>query len=89
MRHPDPLEKLECWYEHSLANTQKLHQGGVNLAFGTDAPFAFGNFHHSLMNEARALRCAGVPHEAILRMGPWDQPPPWASATTSAGSNPA
>jgi len=40
----------------------------VNLAFGTDAPFAFGNFHHSVMNEVRALRCAGVPHEAILRM---------------------
>jgi len=68
MRHPDPLGKLESWYEHSLANTQKLHDGGVNLAFGTDAPFAFGNFHHSVMNEARALRCAGMPHEAILRM---------------------
>ena len=40
----------------------------MNLAFGTDAPFAFGNFHHSVMNEARALRHAGVPHEAILRM---------------------
>jgi imidazolonepropionase-like amidohydrolase len=68
MRHPDPLGKLESWYEHSLANTQKLYQGGVNLAFGTDAPFAFGNFHHSVMNEARALRCAGVPNEAVLRM---------------------
>jgi imidazolonepropionase-like amidohydrolase len=68
MRHPDPLGKLESWYEHSLANTQKLYQGGVNLAFGTDAPFAFGNFHHSVMNEARALRLAGVPDEAILRM---------------------
>ena len=68
MRHPDPLGKLESWYEHSLANTQKLYAGGVNLAFGTDAPFAFGNFHHSVMNEARALRCAGVPDEAILQM---------------------
>jgi hypothetical protein len=68
MRHPDPLGKLESWYEHSLANTQKLYQGGVNLAFGTDAPFAFGNFHHSVMNEASALRLAGVPDEAILRM---------------------
>jgi imidazolonepropionase-like amidohydrolase len=68
MRHPDPLGKLERWYEHSLANTQRLYQGGVNLAFGTDAPFAFGNFHHSVMNEARALRCAGVPDSAILRM---------------------
>jgi len=68
MRHPDPLGKLENWYEHSLANTEKLYQGGVNLAFGTDAPFAFGNFHHSVMNEARALRCAGVPNEAVLRM---------------------
>lgn len=40
----------------------------MNLDFGTDAPFAFGNFHHSVMNEARALRCAGVPNEAVLRM---------------------
>ena len=68
MHHPDPLCKLESWYEHSLTNTQKLYDEGVNLAFGTDAPFAFGNFHHSVINEARALRCAGVPHEAILHM---------------------
>jgi len=68
MRHPDPLRKLETWYDHSLANTKKLHDAGVNLAFGTDAPFAFGNFYHSVMNEARALRSAGIPNEAILRM---------------------
>jgi imidazolonepropionase-like amidohydrolase len=68
LRHPDPFGQLESWYEHSLTNTQKLYAGGVNLAFGTDTPFAFGNFHHSVMNEARALRCAGVPNEAILRM---------------------
>lgn len=68
MRHPDPLGKLETWYEHSLGNTKKLHDAGVNLAFGTDAPFAFGNFYHSVMNEARALRSSGIPEEAILRM---------------------
>jgi imidazolonepropionase-like amidohydrolase len=68
LRHADPFGQLENWYRHSLANTQKLHHAGVNLAFGTDAPFAFGNFHHSVMNEVRALRCAGVPNEAILRM---------------------
>jgi imidazolonepropionase-like amidohydrolase len=50
------------------ANTGKLYAAGVSLAFGTDTPFAFGNFHHGVMNEARALRCAGVPDEAILRM---------------------
>jgi Amidohydrolase family len=68
LRHRDPIGRLESWYEHSLANTGKLYAAGVNLAFGTDTPFAFGNFHHGVMNEARALREAGVPNEAILRM---------------------
>ena len=68
LRQNDPLGKLERWYEHSLANTGKLYRAGVNLAFGTDAPFAFGNFHHTVMNEVRALRLAGVPDGAILRM---------------------
>ena len=62
MRHPDPLGKLESWYDDSLANTYKLYAAGVKLAFGADTPFAFGNFHHSVMNEARALR------SAVLRM---------------------
>ena len=63
----DVMDKLERWYEHTLANTAKLYQAGVNLAFGTDAPFAFGNFLHTVMPEVRALRLAGLPNLAILR----------------------
>jgi imidazolonepropionase-like amidohydrolase len=68
LRQPDPLGKLELWYDHTLANTQKLHRAGVNLAFGTDAPFAFGNFHYTVMNEVRALHLAGVSNHDILTM---------------------
>jgi imidazolonepropionase-like amidohydrolase len=68
LRERDPLGKLERWYDYSLANTGKLYRAGVKLAFGTDTPFAFGNFHHTVMNEVRALRLAGVPGKAILAM---------------------
>jgi imidazolonepropionase-like amidohydrolase len=68
LRQPQAMSKLETWYDHSLANTMKLHAAGVKLAFGTDAPFTFGNFHHSVMNEARALQAAGLSNDAILRM---------------------
>jgi imidazolonepropionase-like amidohydrolase len=44
----------------------------VPLIFGTDTPFAFGNFFHSVMNEVRALKLAGLPNEAILRMATSD-----------------
>jgi imidazolonepropionase-like amidohydrolase len=69
LRQRDPLGKLEHWYENSLTNTAKLYHAGVNLAFGTDAPFVFGNFHPTaVLNEARALTLAGVPPQAILQM---------------------
>jgi imidazolonepropionase-like amidohydrolase len=69
LRQRDPLGKLERWYECSLANTAKLHDAGVKLAFGTDAPFVFGNFHPTaVLNEARALALAGIPPSAILEM---------------------
>ena len=68
LRQPDPIRKLEQWYDHTLANTEQLHAFGVNLAFGTDAPFTFGNFHHSIMNEVRALKAANIPNEAIAHM---------------------
>lgn len=42
------------------------------MIFGTDTPFAFGNFHHSVMNEVRALKLAGLPNDAILRMATSD-----------------
>lgn len=65
----DPIGKLERWYEHSLTNTAKLYHAGVKLAFGTDAPFVFGNFHPTaVLNEARALTLAGIPPGAILQM---------------------
>ena len=38
------------------------------MAFGTDSPFTFGNFHHSIMNEVRALKAANIPNEAIAQM---------------------
>jgi imidazolonepropionase-like amidohydrolase len=62
------MRQWERWYEHSLRNTEKLYRAGVPLIFGTDTPFAFGNFFHSVMNEVRALRLAGLPNEVILRM---------------------
>lgn len=68
MREPQPMRKWDLWYEQSLANTGMLYRAGVKLIFGTDTPFAFGNFHHSIMNEVRALSLAGIPNLAILRM---------------------
>jgi imidazolonepropionase-like amidohydrolase len=72
MRESEPMRRWELWYRHSIANTAKLHGAGVRLIFGTDTPFAFGNFHHSVMNEVRGLREAGIPAEAILRMATSD-----------------
>jgi imidazolonepropionase-like amidohydrolase len=72
LRQPDPMQQWERWYEHSLRNTEKLYRAGVPLIFGTDTPFALGNFFHSVMNEVRALRLAGLPNEAILRMATSD-----------------
>jgi imidazolonepropionase-like amidohydrolase len=72
LRQPDPMQQWERWYEHSLRNTEKLYRAGVPLIFGTDTPFAFGNFFHSVMNEVRALKLAGLPNEAILRMATSD-----------------
>jgi imidazolonepropionase-like amidohydrolase len=72
LRQPEPMRQWERWYEHSLRNTEKLYRAGVPLIFGTDTPFAFGNFFHSVMNEARALKLAGLPNEAILRMATSD-----------------
>lgn len=68
LRQPDPMRQWEQWYEYSLRNTGKLYRAGVTLIFGTDTPFAFGNFFHSIMGEVRALKLAGVPNDAILRM---------------------
>ena len=68
MRQPDPMQRWESWYRFTLLNTGKLHRAGVKLIFGTDTPFAFANFFHTVMNEARGLSEAGLPNEAILRM---------------------
>jgi imidazolonepropionase-like amidohydrolase len=68
MRQDRAMERWESWYEHGLANTRKLHQAGVRLIFGTDTPFAFGNFFHSVMNEVRALKLSGLSNDSILRM---------------------
>jgi len=67
LREPDPMRKWEWWYEQSLRNTRKLARAGVRLIFGTDTPFVFGNFFHSVMSEVRALNLAGLSNEAILR----------------------
>lgn len=67
-----PLERWETWYRESIANTRKLHEAGARLIFGTDTPFAFGNFFHSVMNEVRGLRAAGLSNIAILRMATVD-----------------
>jgi len=68
LRKERPMERWESWYQHSLANTRALYQAGVPLVFGTDTPFAFGNFHYSVLGEIRALREAGLPNLEILRM---------------------
>ena len=72
MRQDRPLERWERWYTESIANTRKLHDAGVRLIFGTDTPFAFGNFFHSIMNEVRGLKAAGLSNVAILRMATID-----------------
>jgi imidazolonepropionase-like amidohydrolase len=72
MRQDRPLERWETWFRESIANTRKLHQAGVRLIFGTDTPFAFGNFFHSVMNEVRGLEAAGLSNVAILRMATID-----------------
>ena len=72
LRQPEPMQQWQRWYERSLRNTEKLYRAGVPLIFGTDTPFAFGNFFHSVMNEVRALKLAGLPNEAILRMATSD-----------------
>jgi imidazolonepropionase-like amidohydrolase len=72
LRQPEPMRQWERWYQQSLRNTEKLYRAGVPLIFGTDTPFAFGNFFHSVMNEVRALKLAGLPNEAILRMATSD-----------------
>ena len=68
LRQPEPMRQWQRWYQQSLRNTTKLYRSGVTLIFGTDTPFTFGNFFHSVMNEVRALKLAGLPNEAILRM---------------------
>jgi len=68
LRQPEPMRQWQQWYEQTIRNTAKLYRAGVPLIFGTDTPFAFGNFFHSVMNEVRALKLAGLPNEAILRM---------------------
>ena len=72
MREDHPIDRWEVWYRYSLANTRKLHEAGVQLIFGTDTPFPFGNFFHSVMNEVRALKAAGLPNVVILRMATHD-----------------
>ena len=72
LRQSEPMRRWEQWYQQSLRNTGKLYRAGVPLIFGTDTPFAFGNFFYSVMNEVRALRLAGLPNEAILRMATSD-----------------
>jgi imidazolonepropionase-like amidohydrolase len=72
MRQDRALERWDTWYRESIANTRKLHEAGVRLIFGTDTPFAFGNFFHSIMNEVRGLKPAGLSNVAILRMATID-----------------
>ena len=74
LRQPDPMQQWERWYEHSLRNTEKLYRAGVPLIFGTDTPFTFGNFFHSVMNEVRALKLGrpaerGDPADGDVRRG--------------------
>ena len=67
-KQPKALEKVQHWHKQSIANTAKLYEAGVKLIFGTDMPFFMGNFWHSVMNEVRALKLAGVSNTDILKM---------------------
>jgi imidazolonepropionase-like amidohydrolase len=67
-KQPKALEKVQHWHKQSIANTAKLYAAGVKLIFGTDMPFFMGNFWHSVMNEVRALKLAGVSNTDILKM---------------------
>jgi imidazolonepropionase-like amidohydrolase len=67
-KQPKAFEKVQHWYKQSIANTAKLYAAGVKLIFGTDMPFFMGNFWHSVMNEVRALKLAGVSNTDILKM---------------------
>jgi imidazolonepropionase-like amidohydrolase len=68
LRQQHARRRWQRWYESTLRNTAALHDAGVPLVFGTDAPFVFGNFWHSITGEVRALRLAGIPPVEILRM---------------------
>lgn len=68
MRQPGARRKWDLWYEWTLRNTAALHAAGVDLVFGTDVPFVFGNFWHSIMNEVRGLSLAGIGNLDILKM---------------------
>ena len=68
LKQRNARRKWDLWYKWSVRNTAKLYQSGVKLTFGTDVPFAFGNFWHSIMNEVRALSEAGISNLDILRM---------------------
>ena len=72
LQQPEPMRRWAQWYEYSLRNTATLYRAGVPLIFGTDTPFAFGNFFYSVMHEVRALKLAGLPNEAILKMATSD-----------------
>jgi len=67
-KQPKALEKVQHWYKQSIANTAKLYAAGVKLIFEKDMPFFMGNFWHSVMNEVRALKLAGVSNTDILKM---------------------
>jgi imidazolonepropionase-like amidohydrolase len=67
-KEPKALEKVQHWYKQTFANTAKLYAAGVKLIFGTDMPFFMGNFWHSVMDEVRALKLAGVSNTDILKM---------------------
>ena len=60
LRQPEPMRQWARWYQQSLRNTEKLYRAGVPLIFGTDTPFAFGNFFHTVMNEGPGPEAGGV-----------------------------
>ena len=68
MKEPKLFEKWERRYQQTFANTAKLYQAGVRFIFGTDIPLLMGNFWHSVMDEIRALKLAGISNTDILKM---------------------